>query len=196
MSSEIVNYLDDELTTLYLSATNPKVLKKQHFRLRESNIPAINKQIQQFQTQAFDAVEQEVYEEIMNETDFDSLNATGRVVDYGRVMLEFKRPNLHVTIIDADKFDTFVASKITNADLKQHLNDVYSSVRDFEYNVVKYKQQLKEFLISKLPMLAHKYEVLKRSNTVSFMATRTKRIGVPKTLKLFIKQALEAALNI
>lgn len=193
MTSEIVNYLDDELTTLFLSATNPKVLASQRMRLRESLIPSINKQINMFKHQAFDAIEQEVYEEILTETDFESLSKENHIAHLERINLQFRRPNIRLLTISQDVFDKLALSEINTDEFKQHLSSVYSSVRDFEIEMKMYKNDLKEFLIDKLLLLAQKY---KATIDKTFLLNRTKIHNDYKTLKGFVKMVLEVVLSI
>lgn len=202
MATEIDNYLDNELTTLYLSTVDNDVLNKQQNRLRLSIIPSINKQLEDFSSQAFDTIEQEVYEELMRETPFESLTKEVEehikdrcFINYNMISLNFKRPNIGIRKIDVNEFDSYVKTKDISA-YKSHLNDVYCNLRNFEMGMVRYKEDLKEFLEDRIPYLCRKYETLIYNNVKTFRINRSKNITVPNSLRLFIKSVFESILSI
>lgn len=202
MATEIDNYLDNELTTLFLSTVDDDVLNKQQNRLRLSNIPSINKQLEDFSSQAFDTVEQEVYEELMRETPFESLTKEVEehindrcFINYNAISLNFKRPNIGIRKIDVNEFDSYVKTKDRIA-YRSHLNTIYCSLRNFEMEMVRYKEDLKEFLEDRIPYLCRKYETLIYNNIKTFRVNRSKNITVPDSLRLFIKSVFESILSI
>lgn len=202
MATEIDNYLDNELTTLFLSTTNSKVLQQQKDRLRSSNIPAINQQLEDFSIQALNSVEQEVYEELMQETEFETLSKEVEehikdrcFINYNAISLNFKRPNIEIRKIDVNEFDSYIKTKDTLA-FKSHLNSIYCGLRNFEIEVVRYKEDLKEFLEDRIPYLCRKYETLIYNNIKTFRIDRDKNITVPNSLRMFIKSVFESILSI
>lgn len=70
--TEIIRYLTEELNTIFNSSQDERVVEKYGERIIQNSIPTINKQLRRYSEAARDTIEQEVYEEILSETDFQT----------------------------------------------------------------------------------------------------------------------------
>ena len=70
--TEIIRYLTEELNTIFNSSQDKRVVEKYGERIIQNSIPTINKQLRRYSEAARDTIEQEVYEEILSETDFQT----------------------------------------------------------------------------------------------------------------------------
>lgn len=147
---EITRYLAEELETILDSSKNEKVVKKFGKDILLSNIPTINKQLKNYEEAAVDSIQQEIYEELIDEQDYSRAEHI-LSLQSSRVQPIIPRRQLlkckyRIPQLDPNDYDMFMKSEIDLDELRSRYESVITKVHLFNKKMLEWKNELKHEL--------------------------------------------------
>lgn len=197
--SETIKYVIDTVSSIYLSSTNEKVYNKFKSQINENHIPSLNNQLRIYEKLAMDTIEQEIYEELMKEVDWNKYQES--ITDHfrdGRFNI-YKYENLDIPKFkfSIPQFEFKIDDGFDKKELSRYCKKIVRDTNIFENNVVRYKKEVKDYLLSRMNYLSDSFEFLTRNEKNHFRLSReSKLIEVPKSFRDFVKLCLESILGI
>ena len=192
MLSSTVNFITRELSSIYRSSKQISVLKFYSDKLLNSKIPAMNSQLMNYQRHALDAIQQEIYEELMSETNWkaydDKMADMFKHGDFKPLVAERLRLpvfKMNISLVDEKVVDDLINEKITSEEFQKYSNRLLDRLTDFEQAICDYKKHTKNMIRQYIPYLHQVY-----------MRNVRNEASHDETFRLYVKKYIEQQFDI
>lgn len=199
--TEIYCYLLEELSRVYLSATDEKVYEKYKNEISNTIIPSINQQLKLYEKTSIESIQQEIYEELMKEINFDKYQEeiTDDFRDKNFQITRYKSINIpkFKSTIPQISIEEFEKLRSNKSDLDSYCRKIMKDVNIYNNDLIHYKNELKNYLFSTLEYLKLSYEKIIINKQNNFLISNSKRIEIDlSSFRNFVKQVIEEILEI
>ena len=133
-------------------------------KYKNAKIPALNEQLLNYKKSAEDTVQQEIYEEILKETNFQMYDEKEADAFQNNMFsiskskeLFIPKCNLQIPQIDENLVKKLIDGEINSDEFKSYSSKLLDKITDFEQKMCEYKRQLKRKLIEYIPHLHEIY---------------------------------------
>lgn len=208
MLSPTSSYIVRELSSILRTSKNPETLKKFRDVILESKIPALNEQIRRYQVNAVNSIEQEIYEELMKETNFEGINL--EIVDaFKKKEFHNNSPNIMRKQVPLPVFETkmneikpefvadFIDGKVTQNEFREYSRLIVEDINDFEQELSEYKYEMKRQIGKLINEMKFDYirKLRQRDNNAKFSFGKVN--DEPElNFRTYVKHELERILHI
>ena len=153
MLSSTVNFIARELSSIYETSKKPEVLKAFSNKILSVKVPAINNQLQLYQVNGLASIQQEIYEEILQETDFNKFDEIMADIFQKRSFKPIRLEKLHIPkftykipTVSLDIVRQLICGDITSQNFRDYSRQVLDGINDFEFKLCQYKRTVKTLI--------------------------------------------------
>lgn len=219
MISNMVTYLTDQTKSILDTVLDRKSFRKNYDAIINNKIPAINKQIKQYVRDSFDAIKEEIYQELIQEINFDEerenikklfKDNTIPMTNHHVILFPKFSVKKYLNKLEDDKInDLYIYSSKEDIEkyskkylnLKKYTNEFVNDTMVFEENVIQYKNELKNKIKEEIPYLIdlyvkRLYDIFKKYESEDkFVINNKTTIKFEKKFDIYLKNAIREILK-